>query len=88
MLAKWRCRFGTWWMVQIVFDGWISLGIHIDFKHRRDVWGNTYGPYMDLHLGKMILSIGWHPYLSSDLERSATYSRGGPAIDGTGTVYK
>ena len=87
-LEKWHCRYGNWWMVQIVFDGWVSIGIHIDYKHRKDTWGRTFGPYVDLHLGKIILSLGWHPYLATDLERVISVSRGGPGIDGTGTVYK
>lgn len=85
-MTKWRCRYGSWWMIQVLWDGWISLGIHVDLKQRRALAG-TFGPYIDLHLGIVILSIGWHPYLSSNLERVASYSRGGPAIDGTGTVY-
>jgi hypothetical protein len=87
MMAKWRCRWGSWWMVQIVFDGWLSLGVHVDYKHRRDVFGHTFGPYVDFHLGKVILSLGWHPNFSSDLERVSSIARGGSAIDGTGTVY-
>jgi hypothetical protein len=63
-------------MVQVVLDGWLSLGVHLDFKHRCADLG-TYGPYIDLHLGVVILSLGWRPYLSGDLERAAGYSRGG-----------
>lgn len=85
-LENWHCRYGSWWMVQVVFDGWLSFGIHIDYKHRRDAWGHTYGPYIDFHLLKMILSIGYHPYLSTDLERVSSYSRGGAHYNGEGRV--
>jgi hypothetical protein len=82
----WRCWYGRWWMVQLVLDGWVSLGVHLDFKHRRYSAG-TYGPYVDLHLGVLILSLGWHPYLSTDLERCASYSRGGKHFDAAGDLY-
>lgn len=86
-MGKWRCRYGSWWMVQIVLDGWVSFGIHLDFKHRKDAWGNTFGPYVDLHLAVMILSLGWHPAYSTDLQRVISVSRGGPHPDATGTYY-
>ena len=74
-------------MVQVILDGWLSFGIHLDFKHRHDVFGHSFGPYMDLHLGVLILSLGWHPYLSSDLERVSSVARGGTYPDATGTLY-
>jgi len=74
-------------MVQVIFDGWLSLGIHLDVRHRRDNFGNTFGPYMDLHLGVLILSLGWHPCFSTDLERVISVSRGSPHPDATGTYY-
>lgn len=86
-MTKWRCRYGSWWMVQVVVDGWFSLGIHLDFKHRHNAFGGSYGPYIDFHLGVVILSLGWHPYLSSDLETCASYSRGGMHPDATGDLY-
>jgi len=86
-VSKWLCRYGQWWMVQVVWDGWLSFGIHLDFLHRRDTWGRTFGPYVDLHLGIMILSLGWHPYLSTDLQRVISVSRGGPPVDEMGALY-
>jgi hypothetical protein len=86
-MAKWRCRYGSWWMVQVIWDGWLSLGVHLDLKRRHDAFGHTFGPYVDLHLGVVILSFGWHPYLSGDLERALGIARGGASVDGTGTVY-
>ena len=86
-MSKWHCRYGDWWMVQVVWDGWVSLGIHVDFKHRTDSFGHSFGPYVDLHLGIVIVSLGWHPAFSTDLERVSSVSRGGAAIDATGTVY-
>lgn len=62
----WHRYYGKWWMVQWAFDGWISFGIHIDFRHRKR--GFTYGPYVDLHLGMIILSLGWHPVYAGELD--------------------
>ena len=72
-------RYSRWWAVQWVLDGWFSLGIHIDFRHRRADSGRTYGPYLDLHLGVVVLSLGWQPIYSGDLERALSVSRGGVA---------
>ena len=74
-LPTWGIRYGKWWAVQWVFDGWISLGIHIDFKHRRRSDAITFGPYIDLHLIKFIVSLGWNPAHSTDLERVISVSR-------------
>lgn len=75
-------------MLQVICDGWLSFGVHLDFKHRHDAYGHTFGPYADLHLGVAILSLGWHPQYSSDLERVSTASRGGLHPDATGTFYR
>ncbi len=86
-MRRWGCRYGSLWMVQWVLDGWFSLGIHLDLKHRVANGGLTYGPYLDLHLGFVILSLGWHPYLSGDLERALSVSRGGCPQDAEGNLY-
>jgi hypothetical protein len=77
----WRQRFGKWWMVQWLwpFDGWLSFGIHIDLKpRRRPDNGERYGPYMDVHAGIVILSLGYNPYHGVDYERGSV-GRGGNA---------
>jgi hypothetical protein len=53
-------------MVQWAWDGWVSLGFHFDFKHRRRT--HSYGPYIDLHLGCLILSLGNNPVFAGDIE--------------------
>ena len=73
----WGVRYGRWWMVQWVLDGWFSLGIHVDLKHRQRGDGVTFGPYIDLHLGVVILSLGWQPCYSTELEKCLSVSRGG-----------
>lgn len=74
---RWGIASGRLWAVQYVLDGWLSLGIHLDLKHRRTDAGRSYGPYVDLHLGVVVVSLGWNPAYSGDLERAISASRGG-----------
>lgn len=76
-MSKWGVRYGNWWMIQWVLDGWFSVGVHVDIKTRITNSGAKYGPYIDLYLGVVTLSIGRNPSISSDLERSLSISRGG-----------
>ena len=59
-MRRWGIRHGSWWMVQYAFDWTCSLGIHIDPLHRQGDAG-PYGPYIDLHLGPLVVSFGYHP---------------------------
>jgi len=62
----WHIIYGSWWMIQWCFDGWVSFGIHIDFKKRRTgKSGIRYSPYMDVHLLFFIFSVGVNPYFST-----------------------
>lgn len=77
-LDRWYLAHGSWWMVQACFDGWFSLGIHIDGKRRINAGnGRRFGPYVDLHLGCVILSLGVNPVWTSEVERPKSFSRGG-----------
>jgi len=83
-LTGWNIRYGELWMLQWQLNGWLSLGIHLDFK-RRSVSGGrfqglSYGPYFDLHLGVLILSLGWRPYLSGGLMNESGIARGGESV--------
>lgn len=80
-ITRWKLWYGRWWMVQFCWDRWLSLGIHADFARRLTRGGLTYGPYLDLHLGPLILSAGNRPVLSGELERSVSVSRGGIPAD-------
>jgi len=54
-------------MIQWQLNGWLSLGIHVDWRaRRRGDTGMRYGPYVDLHLGFVILSFGVNPQYSND----------------------
>lgn len=64
----WHRKYGRWWMVQGAWDGWLSFGFHIDFRHRRRGDGSSYGPYVDLHLGVVIISLGWQPVYAGEID--------------------
>lgn len=77
-MAAWHLRHGRWWMVQWTLDYWFSLGVHLDLKPRRCArTGERYAPYVDLHLGCLILSFGVNPVRSGELESVISVSRGG-----------
>ena len=76
-MKMWHLKHGSWWMVQWTFDWWLSVGAHLDVKCRHRDDGQSYGPYLDLHFICFILSIGYHPHLSGELEKSVSVSRGG-----------
>ena len=76
----WHLHYGSWWMIQWQWNGWLSLGIHVDCKRRVAARpGRHYGPYLDLHLGCLILSLGRWPVYSGELEYSVSVGRGGLA---------
>lgn len=65
-MAKWNIKHGNWWMIQWSFDRWISFGIHIDSKKRKNHSKELYyGPYMDIHFLWFIISIGNNPCYSN-----------------------
>lgn len=62
----WLVAFGPWWALQVALDGTISLGVHVDPRIRRAPQG-AYGPYLDVHAGPLVASIGRHPARAADL---------------------
>jgi hypothetical protein len=68
-------------MVQWCFSGWLSFGIHLDFKHRHSKkYGISYGPYVDLHFLFAIFSFGINPYYSGEWESIINAGRGGEIV--------
>jgi len=63
---RWGVRYGAWWMLQYSLDGTFSFGIHVDPRRRFSDTG-PYGPYVDLHLGVGVLSLGYHPARANGL---------------------
>lgn len=77
-LDRWYLSHGRWWMVQACFDCWFSLGIHIDLKRRTEaLTGKRFGPYLDLHLGWVIISLGFNPVYSGRWHQFVSIGRGG-----------
>lgn len=75
-MATWHAHHGKWWAVQWCFDRWLSLGVHVDWSRRLTAKERIpYGPYLDVHLGVLIVSVGVNPIYSTDVD-SMTY-RGG-----------
>jgi hypothetical protein len=64
-MRRWGVWFGRFWMVQFALDGTISFGLHID-PIRRHTDRGGFGPYLDLHLGPVIVSLGNHPSRAAD----------------------
>lgn len=57
---------------------WWSFGLHVDFARRTNATtGKRYGPYVDLHLGIAIISVGVNPAHSGELEKVISIGRGG-----------
>ena len=77
-MSAWNLHHGSWWMIQWSFDGWFSIGLHVDFRKRINSTSNApYGPYIDIHLGCFILSVGRNPAHSGELDRIISVGRGG-----------
>lgn len=76
-MSQWHLRHGSWWMLQWAFDGWLSLGVHFDFRTRHLDDGQVYGPYVDVHLGCLIVSVGRNPAYSGSIEHLTSVGRGG-----------
>lgn len=83
-LRGWNIRYGTCWMLQWQANWWLSFGVHLDPKQRRVAGGRFaglhYGPYIDVHLGFVIVSLGWRPYLSGELVNESGIARGGFSV--------
>lgn len=76
-MAKWHLHHGRWWMFQWSWNGWLSLGVHLDFRRRPVGDNKTYGPYVDVHFGPYILSLGNNPVYTAAEEFRIAGGRGG-----------
>ncbi len=76
-MARWGIRYGAWWAIQWRLDGCLSLGVHVEPISRPHSVVGRFGPYLDLHLLVLTVSVGRNPAYSGDLERALSISRGG-----------
>lgn len=69
-------RYGSWWAVQ--WQPAISAGFHLEPRWwLRTNSGVCYGPYLDLHLGPLVLSVGRNPIYAGEVDLLKSYARGG-----------
>jgi len=79
-VTAWHIKSGRWWMLQYSWNWWLSLGIHVDLRHHPTDTPElrpAYGPYVDLHVGPAILSLGNRPVYTAVEEAQLTTCRGG-----------
>lgn len=72
-------RYGSWWAVQR--NAGLGLGLHFELRTRVTNAGVRYGPYLDLHIGQAVLSIGRNPIYAGEVDLIQSYSRGGISGD-------
>lgn len=66
-MAGWHTAHGRWWAAHWCWDGFFSLGVHVDVKRRYAATdGARYGPYVDFHVGPAVLSLGVNPIRTTD----------------------
>lgn len=58
--------WGPCWAAQIQAGWHFSLGVHLDVRH----------PYLDLHIGWLIVSIGRNPVVTNERDRLRGSCRG------------
>jgi len=74
-------RFGSWWAVQPGRERLLELGVHVEPRRRRTNKGVRYGPYLDLHLPGVCMSVGRNPIYAGEADLKASTSRGGVSGD-------
>lgn len=72
-------RWGSWWAVQSTPG--FSLGIHVDPRSRLAANDVRYGPYVDLHLIRWVVSVGVNPIYSGAIDLLESWAHGGINAD-------
>lgn len=73
--------WGSWWAIQWDPARAFELGIHLDPRRRRTNEGIPYGPYLDIHLPGVTISVGRNPIYAGELDLVRSLSRGGLNAD-------
>jgi hypothetical protein len=70
--GPWYLAWGSWWSVVFALDRTFSFGVHVEPRrlHNR-------GPYVDVHLPALCVSLGRWPVYQGSLESQRAYARGG-----------
>lgn len=77
IVARQWIKFGSWWAIQYDGNRPIALGFHVELRRMPARPNMTYGPYIDIHVPYLIISIGRHPIYTYPDDMIRTYSRGG-----------
>jgi hypothetical protein len=72
-------RFGSWWALQWGRDRLLEFGLHVETRQRLTNTGVRFGPYIDLHLPFVTVSLGRNPIHAGELELLRSTARGGIA---------
>lgn len=70
-------RWGRWWAIQWGWGRLLELGVHVEPRRCRNNAGLSFGPYIDLHLPGVTVSIGNRPIYAGELDLLRSTSRGG-----------
>jgi hypothetical protein len=73
-------RFGRWWAFQM--HAGLSLGVHLELRALRTNAGTRFGPYIDLHVGPFVFSLGVNPIYAGESDLIQSFSRGGISAEG------
>jgi hypothetical protein len=68
-------RWGSWWAIQSTPG--LSFGVHIDIRCRLAINDVRYGPYIDLHVFRWIVSLGVNPIYSGEIDLLQSWAHGG-----------
>lgn len=55
----------------------IEIGLHLELRRRVTNAGVSFGPYIDIHLPFVCVSVGRNPIFAGELDLRASTSRGG-----------
>lgn len=73
---RWKLWWGPFWALLWHRDWTLSLGVHVEPRHRKRGIPPHYGPYVDFHLPMLCVSLGWNPVYCSSLESQRNYAKG------------
>lgn len=74
-MKRWYAWWGPEWAIQIDFARPFAFGFHVEPRTQRTAEGVTFGPYADLHLPFVVLSVGRNPIHAGDLDRALSYAK-------------
>ncbi len=77
----WCLAWGRWWSVYWSLERLFSLGVHVEYRRRpcnlRTGEHLMFGPYVDIHLPTLCISLGNNPAYVGSLDAQRQFARGG-----------